>query len=85
MSELELKNEDDVLAKVDAFAELPDAPPKRKLKLSWVGKLASLVVIFWLVIIAVGPSIAPHHEMDMRLSKSETIVGAGSVRRRCRA
>ena len=57
--------EDEVLAKLDAFAELPDAPPKRKLKLSWVGKLASLVVAFWLVIVVIGPSIAPHHEMDM--------------------
>ena len=64
MSEV-IKNEDEVLAKLDAFAELPDAPPKRKLKLSWVGKLASLVVIFWLVMVAIGPSISPHHEMDM--------------------
>ena len=64
MSEV-INKEDEVLAKLDAFDELPDAPPKRKLKLSWVGKLASLVVIFWLVIVAIGPSIAPHHEMDM--------------------
>ena len=43
------EKETEVLAKLDAFAELPDAPPKRKLRLSWVGKLASLVVAFWMV------------------------------------
>jgi len=64
MSEV-LNKEDEVLAKLDAFAELPDAPPKRKIKLSWVGKFACLVVLFWVVMVAIGPSIAPHHEMDM--------------------
>ncbi|MFT5502812.1 MAG: peptide/nickel transport system permease protein [Gammaproteobacteria bacterium] len=57
--------EDDVIAKLDAFAELPDAPPKRKIKLSWMGKASVVVVAFWLVIIVIGPSIAPFHEMDM--------------------
>ena len=57
--------EDDVIAKLDAFAELPDAPPKRRLKLSWVGKLGVAVVVFWLIIVAIGPSIAPFHEIDM--------------------
>ena len=57
--------EDDVIAKLDAFAELPDAPPKRRIKLSWIGKASVAVVVFWLVIVAIGPSIAPFHEMDM--------------------
>ena len=57
--------EEEVIAKLDAFAELPDAPPKRRLKLSWVGKLGVAVVVFWLVIVVIGPSIAPFHEMDM--------------------
>ncbi len=57
--------EEEVIAKLDAFAELPDAPPKRRLKLSWVGKLGVVVVVFWLIIVAIGPSIAPFHEMDM--------------------
>jgi len=57
--------EEEVIAKLDAFAELPDAPPKRRLKLSWVGKLGVVVVAFWLIIVVVGPSIAPFHEMDM--------------------
>jgi peptide/nickel transport system permease protein len=57
--------EEDVIAKLDAFAELPDAPPKRRIKLTWVGKVAAAVVVFWLIIIVIGPSIAPFHEMDI--------------------
>ena len=65
MNEENKLKEEDVLAKLDAFAELPDAPPKRRIKLSWVGKLSVAVVVFWLVIVAIGPSIAPFHEMDI--------------------
>ena len=57
--------EQEVLEKLDSFAELPDAPPKRKLRLSWVGKISVAIVVFWLVICAIGPSIAPFHEMDI--------------------
>ena len=44
------------------FEELPDAPPRRKLKLSWPGKTGVGVVIFWLLIVFIGPSISPYHE-----------------------
>jgi peptide/nickel transport system permease protein len=64
-TEVNKAKEEEVLAKLDAFAELPDVPPKRRIKLSWVGKFSIAVVVFWLVIIAIGPSIAPFHEMDM--------------------
>ena len=47
------------------FEELPDAPPRRKLKLSWSGKLGVGVVIFWLVIVFIGPTISPYHEADI--------------------
>ena len=57
--------EQEVLEKLDSFAELPDAPPKRKLKLTWVGKISVAIVVFWLVICVIGPSIAPFHEMDI--------------------
>jgi peptide/nickel transport system permease protein len=57
--------EEAVIAELDAFAELPDAPPKRRIKLTWVGKLSVAVVAFWLIICVIGPSIAPFHEMDM--------------------
>ena len=65
MSEQTNLKEQDVLAKIDAFAELPDAPPKRRIKLTWVGKISVAIVVFWLAMVAIGPSIAPFHEMDM--------------------
>lgn len=55
----------EVVAELDKFDELPDAPPKRKLKLSWTGKIATAIVVFWMVIAIIGPFIAPFHEMDM--------------------
>ena len=57
--------EEEVLAEIDSFAELPDAPPKRKFRLSWVGWMSVGIVSFWLLICIIGPSIAPFHEMDM--------------------
>ncbi len=57
--------EEAVIAQLDCFAELPDAPPKRRIKLTWVGKLSVAVVAFWLIVCIVGPSIAPFHEMDI--------------------
>ncbi|MCP4486806.1 MAG: ABC transporter permease [Gammaproteobacteria bacterium] len=62
MTEKNTSKEEEVIAKLDAFAELPDAPPKRRLKLSWVGKLGVAVVAFWLIIVAIGPYVAPYDE-----------------------
>ena len=47
------------------FEELPDAPPRRRLKLSWAGKIGVCVVAFWMVIVVIGPSISPYHEADI--------------------
>ena len=55
----------EIVDKLDQFDELPDAPPKRKLRLSWTGKIATMIVVFWMVIAVIGPFIAPFHEMDM--------------------
>ncbi|MFB3079967.1 MAG: ABC transporter permease [Lysobacterales bacterium] len=52
------------------YDELPDAPPKKKLKLSWVGKTGVSIVVFWLVICLVGPYIAPFHEADIMADDS---------------
>ncbi len=65
MTEEIKSKEEAVIAQLDSFDELPDAPPKRRIKLSWVGKISVAVVAFWLIIVAIGPSIAPFHEMDM--------------------
>ena len=47
------------------YDELPDAPPKNRLKLTWVGKLGVAVVIFWVFIAMFGPYLAPFHEADI--------------------
>ena len=46
------------------FEELPDAPPKRRIRFSWTGKIAIGVVVFWAVMVVIGPGIAPYHEAD---------------------
>jgi len=51
--------------KIDRFDELPDAPPKRRIKLTWVGKTASAIVIFWVFLAIFGPFLAPFHEADI--------------------
>ena len=63
--EVNKDKEEEVLAELDSFAELPDAPPKRKFRLSWIGWTSVAIVAFWLLICIIGPSIAPFHEMDM--------------------
>ena len=47
------------------FEELPDAPPKRKIKLSLAGKIGVVVLIFWAIMVAIGPTISPYHEADI--------------------
>ena len=47
------------------FEELPDAPPRRRLALSWSGKVGICVVVFWAVIVVIGPYISPYHEADI--------------------
>ena len=47
------------------FDELPTAPPKRKIRLSWPGKIGVSVLIFWAIIVLIGPTIAPYHEADI--------------------
>lgn len=61
MADMDSKQPD--MARLDSFDELLDAPPKRSIKLSWVGKVAVAIVVFWMVIVVIGPSIAPYHEM----------------------
>ncbi len=46
------------------FEELPDAPPRRKIQFSRVGKTAIGIVVFWVLMVIIGPGIAPYHEAD---------------------
>jgi peptide/nickel transport system permease protein len=47
------------------YDELPDAPPKKKLELSWTGKIGVVLVAFWVIMAVVGPWVAPFHEADI--------------------
>ncbi|MCZ6774191.1 MAG: ABC transporter permease [Proteobacteria bacterium] len=56
---------DDKIGAAPHFEELPDAPPRRRLKLSWAGKLGICVVVFWMAMVVIGPYIAPYHEAEI--------------------
>ncbi len=47
------------------YDELPDAPPKKTLKLTWTGKIGVAVVAFWILMVVIGPWIAPFTEADI--------------------
>ncbi|MEE9314693.1 MAG: ABC transporter permease [Rhizobiaceae bacterium] len=47
------------------YDELPDAPPKKRLKLSWTGKLGVIVVAFWVIMAVIGPWIAPFDQAEI--------------------
>lgn len=49
---------------VPAFEELPDAPPRRAFKLTWLSKSAVLVVSFWVLLAFFGMFVAPYHEAE---------------------
>ena len=57
------------------FEELPDAPPKRKLKFSLIGKIAIAITAMWVVIAFIGPFISPYHEADILADDSFTEAG----------
>jgi peptide/nickel transport system permease protein len=56
---------DDKTSATVQFEELLDAPPRRRLKLSWSGKLSICLVTLWMVIAVIGPYISPYHEADI--------------------
>jgi len=47
------------------FEELPDAPPRRRVKFSWTGRLSICVVALWMITAFIGPYISPYHEADI--------------------
>ncbi len=65
------------------YDELPDAPPKKRLKLTWTGKLGVTVVAFWVIMVFIGPYIAPYDQaeildMDSYLPPGAPIDGGGT-------
>ena len=65
------------------YDELPDAPPQKRLQLTWTGKLGVAVVIFWVIMVVIGPWIAPYDQaeildMDSYLPPGAAIDGGGT-------
>lgn len=50
---------------VSVYDELPDVPPKKKIRLTWIGKIGVTIVLFWIIMVFIGPFIAPFHEADI--------------------
>ncbi len=48
-----------------AFDELPDAPPRRRIRFSLPGKVSLGIVVFWALIVFIGPFVSPYHEADI--------------------
>jgi len=69
------------------YDELPDVPPKKRIKLSWVGKMSVVIVLAWIIIAFIGPYIAPFDQGDMAaddsfmLGDSTFIMGTDSLGR----
>ena len=61
------------------FDELPDAPPRRKIKLSWPGKISIVVLVFWTAIVAIGPYIAPYHEAEFLVESLFVVPGSDEM------
>ena len=59
-----------------SFQELPDAPPRRRVRFSLSGKIGIFLVLFWILMIFIGPSISPFNEADF-LDESLFIVPGG--------
>ena len=46
------------------YDELPDAPPKKRIRLSWVGKISVCIVAFWVFMALFGTWLTPYTERD---------------------
>ena len=57
------------------YDELPDAPPKRRMKWSLTGKIGIAVVVFWLAMCFIGPTLSPYDEGDIIVDESFTLSG----------
>ena len=55
----------EITSDASQFEELPDAPPRRRLKFSWSGKLGICIVTLWMMMAFIGPFISPYHEADI--------------------
>jgi peptide/nickel transport system permease protein len=72
-----MSNTEDKASTTPQFEELPDAPPRRRLKFSWSGKLGIGVVTLWMVLGLIGPYIAPYHEAEILDEALFVVPGSG--------
>jgi len=72
-----MSEQDSEVTKVASFQELPDAPPRRRIRFSSSGKIGIFFVLFWILMIFIGPSISPFNEADF-LDESLFIVPGGN-------
>jgi len=71
-----MSEQDSGVTKVASFQDLPDAPPRRRIRFSLSGKIGIFFVLFWILMIFIGPSISPFNEADF-LDESLFIVPGG--------
>ena len=72
-----MSNTDGNISSAPQFVELPDAPPRRRLKFSWSGKLGICVVALWMVLGVIGPYISPYHEAEILDEALFIVPGSG--------
>ena len=51
---------------IDQFDELPDAPPKSTIRLSWVGKVSVIIVAIWVFLALFGPWVGRSRLLEVR-------------------
>ena len=71
-----MSKEENTIEIETAFQELPDAPPRRKIRFSISGKIGIFFVLFWIVMGFIGPHVAPYNEADF-LDEALFIVPGG--------
>ncbi len=71
-----MSQEENTIETETAFQELPDAPPRRKIRFTISGKIGIFFVLFWVLMVFIGPHVAPYNEADF-LDESLFIVPGG--------
>ncbi len=54
-----MPEEDKTIETKTTFQELPDAPPRRKIRFTVTGKIGIFFVVFWVLMVFIGPYLSP--------------------------
>ena len=60
-----MSEEDNTIETKTTFQELPDAPPRRKIRFTIPGKIGIFFVVFWILMVFIGPYLSPYNEADI--------------------